>query len=94
MPATPSNGGDIILWCLALMGAIALLGGLVWLVRWWTLGKDTPRASEPWTLQELREMRAAGQVTEEEFQVLKRQILRAANPATGSPEEGEAREPK
>ena len=78
MLAAASTSGDVIRWCLVLIGAICVLGAAIWLVRRWTLRSPPTAKPEAWSLQDLRDLRAGGQITEDEFQVLRRALLESA----------------
>ncbi len=76
MIAPQTTSAEIIVWCLILIGGIGILGLIVWRLRRWSLDAAGPSgAGGTWTLQELREMRAAGELSEEEFEALKAQHL-------------------
>lgn len=74
------NGGgareEIFLWCLILVAGICLLGTVVWWLRRWSFSTDEALDEEAWSLQHLRQMRAKGQITQAEFETLKRQALK------------------
>lgn len=75
MLARAAITGDVIRWGLVLIGAICVLGLGVWLVRRWSLRSTSSQGMETWSLQDLRDLRAADKITEEEFQALRSQIL-------------------
>lgn len=83
MLAAASTSGDVIKWGLVLIGAICVLGAAVWLVRRWSLWAPPATKSEPWSLQDLRDLKADGRITEEEFQALRRALLESAGVETG-----------
>ncbi len=75
MPAAAqTTTGEIILWCLVLIGGIAVLGAFVWLIRRWALATPEP-PTEEWSLQHLRDMKADGRITDEEFHTLKAKMI-------------------
>lgn len=74
LAAAKTTTGDILLWSLVLIGGIVALGGVVWLIRRWAFA-GLESSTEEWSLQHLRDMRADGRLTEEEFQALKAKII-------------------
>lgn len=65
-----------------LMAAIAVLGLVVWVVRKCYLENATSGDGGVWSLQQLRDLRAAGQLSEAEFQQLRAEMLgRYGSPA-------------
>jgi hypothetical protein len=75
--AAGSTSGDVLWWCLILMGGICVLGAAVWLVRRWSLGTPASQAREPWSLQDLRDLKADGRISDEEFQILRERLILA-----------------
>ena len=73
--AAKSTTGDVIFWCLVLIGGILILGIVVKLVRRWSLSTPSSGDDEDWSLQHLRDLRAKGQITEHEFETLKSRML-------------------
>jgi hypothetical protein len=74
--AAQANGYvDLLIW--GGLG-VALLGGL-WLVwtrsRRWLLENDRPASGGAFSLQELRDMRSRGDLSEEEFETLRQQLV-------------------
>jgi hypothetical protein len=67
--------GDLIELCLLLIGGICVLGVLVWWVRRMLLPRPGGGWKDDWSLQHLRDLRGSGQITEAEFQALKRRLL-------------------
>jgi hypothetical protein len=63
----------IILACLMLMGALLLLGIGIWYVRRWQRGEAD--SSAPWTFDDLRKLRDQGNLTEDEYQTLRAEII-------------------
>ncbi len=75
MPAAAqTTTGEIILWCLVLIGGIAVLGAFVWLVRRWAFATPEEPAEE-WSLQHLRDLKAKGELTQQEFETLKEKMI-------------------
>jgi len=65
-----------------LMAAVAVLGLIVWVVRKRYLDSTTSGDGGIWSLQQLRELRASGQLSEAEFQQLRAEMLgRFGSPA-------------
>lgn len=75
--------GDVIFWCLVLIAGISILGIGVWILRRWAFSGQAGTATEDWSLQHLRELRKRGELTEEEFERLRRNMI-AQFQATGS----------
>lgn len=77
-----STRGDVIVAMAVLAGAaLALIVAWVLIRRVWRRAGEASRAAPDWSLQQLRELRAAGQITEEEFARLREQIVRQARGA-------------
>lgn len=74
--ASHSPTTDILFWGFVLIGGIALLGGAVWLVRRWAFSAPESGEHTVWSLQHLRDMKASGQLSDQEFETLKAQIIR------------------
>jgi hypothetical protein len=72
-----SASADAIFWSAALIGAILLMAAVGWLLRRNILREDTTR-EEPLSLQQLRDMRAEGQITADEFETLKSEVIGSA----------------
>jgi len=70
-----SPTGDILFWGLVLIGGIAVMGCMAWLIKRWALSASQPGAAEPWSLQQLRDMKARGQLTDDEFGFLKKRLI-------------------
>ncbi len=66
---------DIWIWTLALLGAVSVFGAVVWIVRRKMFAIGDASGGEAWTLQQLRDLRADGQITEEEFQTLRSEMV-------------------
>ena len=76
----------VLVWGAILAGAVAVLGAAIWLLRKRFLSGDAPAEEAAWDLQQLREMRANGQITDAEFERLKQRQLaqyRAMSPGSG-----------
>ncbi len=76
-PAAPSGSeADLFLWGGIL---IVLMVGLwiVWVaLRRWYFGTAQPGSSDAlWTLEDLRRMRDSGELSESEYQTLRRQVI-------------------
>jgi len=70
--------GELLQTGLLLVAAVVIMALGVWLVRrWWIKGRGEhgAPAARVWSLQDLREMRAAGQITEAEFAALKERLV-------------------
>lgn len=76
MTASHSPTTDVFFWGFVLIVGIAFLGGAVWLVRRWAFSVPESGEHKGWSLQHLREMKASGQLSDQEFEILKAQILR------------------
>lgn len=62
------TSGEMFVWCVALVGAAAALAVAWWLMRrWWRRSSDLVEPGPVWSLQQLRELKAAGQLTDEEY---------------------------
>ena len=72
--AASDVGGDVVsilFWGAVLAVLVVGLGyGLFALRRWW-LGEDVPDAAPEWTLQDLRELKAKGALSEAEYESLR-----------------------
>jgi hypothetical protein len=75
LAATQTTTGDIVIWSLVLIGGIAVLGAVVWLIRRWALA-DPDQPADEWSLQHLRDMKADGRISNEEFQTLKAKLIK------------------
>lgn len=78
LAASPASATDALMWCGVLLGAVVTLGIVVWLVRRWARTAKPETTEDIWSLQQLRQMRTEGQITEHEFQSLKAQMVQAA----------------
>ncbi len=67
---TASDGalfGQLLPWLLALLGVVLIGGAAIWAVRR-LLNKQSAGAAGGFTLQDLRDMKASGQLTQEQFE--------------------------
>ncbi len=83
MFAAGSDIGDVFVLGFALIGAIGFLGTVVWLIRRRLLSAPLAEGDDSWSLQHLREMKAQGQITDDEFEVLKSKLLEATRLSLG-----------
>lgn len=83
----------ILVWGSVAIMAIGLLGVIVWRVRRWLMSADEGRSSPVFTLQDLREMRARGELSEAEFERIKAEIVGAyrASDAAATNENSDSR---
>lgn len=65
--------------------AIVVLGVVVWVIRRRLFTSNATSESAVWSLQHLRDLRAAGQISEGEFEVLKAQMLKSARSSRSGP---------
>lgn len=80
------NAGTIILTCLMLGAAFLVLGLGLWYYRRWRDRLNAP-VSTSWTLDDLRKMREQGQLSEQEYQTLRAQLIHeySGKPQSGHP---------
>jgi len=80
-----SPTGNILIWVGALMGVI-LLGGIVslWLRRRYREDVGMAGSLESLSLQQLRELRDSGQLSQDEFEALKAAAVKAHGGAAGA----------
>lgn len=78
IPASARPSSDALVWSLVLVLGIAVLGATIFALRRWLFSSMKSTRESPFSLQHLRDLRAAGQITEEEFQRLKGQVIGAA----------------
>ncbi len=83
MIAQSSAQSQAILWGGVLIVAVVLLGAVVWGIRRWLFGVRTEEPPEAWSLQHLRELRASGQISPEEFEILRANLLKSARKSAG-----------
>ena len=67
---------------MVLMGGIGALGFFLWWARRWAISRSEGGNpdGEVWSLQQLREMRGRGEISEEEFETLKVEVLESYRP--------------
>jgi membrane protein implicated in regulation of membrane protease activity len=91
--ADPSQAifGEVLPWLIALL-LFAVVGGIVIMVmrRWVRSSEDGP-SGEGFTLHDLRQLHAAGRLSDEEFQQAKARLIERVKGATS--ENAEAAEP-
>lgn len=81
--APKSDTGDVIFWCVIFIFAlVAMLVAGIWIRRRFLADADSASTGDVLTLQQLRELRRSGQITEGEFQTLKSQIIAQFNPTS------------
>lgn len=76
MTASQASAADVLFWGGVLIGGIAVLGCVVWLVRRWAFSTSESGDHKGWSLQQLRDMKASGQLNDAEFEILKAQVIR------------------
>lgn len=85
-----SSSGSVIVWAAVLVAVVIAATVALLLVRRWLLGAPGDEPSEGLSLQDLRDLRRKGALSEEEFEAAKRVIVGAAgagpsrNPITGA----------
>lgn len=79
--------GRIVFYVALVGAAIMLLGAAIWLARRRLLDEAGTSGGSVLTLQQLRELRGAGEITEDEFQLLRRQMLGGHGLSDGSPDD-------
>ena len=81
-----SNGaGDVVIWSLVLIVALVVMFiGIAWLRRWMA-GPAEPAGGTGFTLSDLREMHRKGQLSDEEFERAKLQMVATARAAANKP---------
>jgi hypothetical protein len=70
---TTTAVSEILLYAAGLLVGVLALGVLIWYYR--RRMHQTQEIAQPWTLHELRQLHAAGQISDEEFDRLKAQIV-------------------
>lgn len=75
---------QILAWGSLLLGAVVILFGGVWYYRHRWLRSDDRGSGEPWTLDDLARMKQAGQISDEEYRVLRESIVAAFRGEHGS----------
>ncbi len=75
-PKTPDHFGDVLLWTAVVIALLLALWVVwMWLRKQYHAGDDGPAAQQPWSLQELRDLRENEQITEVEYQALRQQVI-------------------
>ncbi len=74
---------DVLLLGSVLIGVILALAIVVFLIRRWSLSTPGSKGTDDWSLQHLREMKSHGQITDDEFEVLKKKVLAASHSSVG-----------
>lgn len=83
MFASISKEGDLLVLGIELIGAVCVLGALIWLARRWLLSTPAATRDDGLTLQHLRDMKAQGQITDTEFEALKGKVLESSRLSAG-----------
>ncbi|HPF41266.1 MAG TPA: SHOCT domain-containing protein [Phycisphaerae bacterium] len=79
--AQNSDVGDVIFWCVIFIVAIVVIVAVGMVLRRRLVGDtDIASADSALTLQQLRDLRNSGQISEAEFQTLKSQIIAQFKP--------------
>lgn len=68
--------GQIIFWCLVLLGLLFVLCVGLWYYRRRVLG-PVDKLEQAWTFQDIRDMRDRGELTEEEYQAIRQTMIGA-----------------
>lgn len=87
MIANTNDIGGVFVWGGLLLAAVIALGAAVWWIRRRLFAGDEPDSGDIWSLQHLRELRRTGQLTEDEFQKLKAQVIAQFSPPGDESEE-------
>lgn len=81
MIAQKSNLGDIVFWCTIFIAALVVFVVFVaWIRRFLLRDAAKSPSRDALSLQQLRELRQNGDITEDEFQVLKSQVIAQFKP--------------
>lgn len=79
MSVAVTGGGtdteQIFVWCAILALSVCVLAAGIWWVRRRLFADRAPNGQDVWSLQHLRELKARGQITEEEFERLKARVI-------------------
>jgi hypothetical protein len=78
-----SIAASALFWGLVLLAAILVLVAVTWLVRRRAISASTQSFDGIWSLQQLREMKTEGRITNEEFEALKLKVLAASRMIAG-----------
>lgn len=83
-----SPPSQAVIWGLVVIAAIVILGAGVWFVRRRLFhNQDAAETGEVWSLQHLRDLRATGQITEQEFDSLKAGVIESARKSRSTSEQ-------
>jgi len=89
MPNASDVLGKTLLPLLSVVGAIGLLAFVIYLIRSWLRDNDGPAASDHQLLAGYREMNLQGELTDEEYRIIKSRMASrlgpTARPANGTP---------
>ena len=86
-----SPPSQAVIWGLVVIAAIVILGAGVWFVRRRLFNnRDSDDAGAVWSLQHLRDLRASGQITEQEFDSLKAGVIESAKKSRSTGEQPSA----
>ena len=86
-----SPPSQAVIWGLVVIVAIVFLGAGFWFVRRRLFAhQDAAESGEVWSLQHLRELRASGQITEQEFDSLKAGVIESARKSRSTGEQPSA----
>jgi hypothetical protein len=70
-----NDPGAVLFWGSVLIAAVGVLGLIAWAVRRRFLQDSGAGGGEIWSLQQLRDMRASGQISEAEFERLRAEMI-------------------
>jgi len=73
---TTAAGAAILLYTAVLLAGVLALAAFIWYYR--RRMHQTQEIAQPWTLHDLRQLHAAGQISDEEFDRLKAQVVLGA----------------
>lgn len=82
MLAAKQPTGEIVVWCLILMGLVGLLGVGIWMIRRRLFTTPASTAGDEWSLQQLRELKSRGEISDGEFERLRSNIIAQYKSAT------------
>lgn len=93
---TPGRGdvGSLLLWLGVLIGVVVLLGLVVLVVRRRALAAERDAQSDRLLMESLRELRASGRMTEEEYAAARRTMAARIAGQTRTPKPGAAMPPR
>ncbi|HSW44263.1 MAG TPA: SHOCT domain-containing protein [Phycisphaerae bacterium] len=81
--STSESVRQVLIWGGVLILAVVVLFGGLWYYRRWWLERNVGDGGPSWTLDDLRRMRSEGQITDEEYQVLRATLLGSFRQADG-----------